>query len=59
MGWLSFDCEKLVEQEEKDLDINVQSSSKGSHSKHKDPRRTIEIIKEQKQLSKELREYFE
>lgn len=57
MEWSSFDCEELGEQDENDIDTNVESSSNESKSKRKDPRRIIEIINEQKQLSMELREF--
>ena len=59
MEWSSFDDENVDDQVEKELDVNVQSCSIYANSKHKDPRRAVEILQEQKQLSKELQEFIE
>ena len=59
MEWSSFDDENVDVQVEKELYVKVQFCSIYENSKHKDPRRAVEILQEQKQLSKELQEFIE
>ena len=52
-----FDIENTDELSEIEFDFDDLYAEEGAAAKYKDPRRAIEIIKEQYQLSKELRDF--